>query len=281
MKIAIASGKGGTGKTTLSTNLSTMIAEKFNKNITLVDLDVEEPNSKLFLDVEFQKSEEVSVMVPSWDSNLCDHCNKCKNICEFGALVGLKKSVMIFPELCHNCYLCSDLCPQNALPMVPKKIGVIGEFKKGNLKFIEGTLDVGIEQAVPMIKATKDYSAAADFIIYDSPPGTSHPVIESVNGMELVILVTEPSPFGFNDLKLAIETMKVLKKNFAVVINRANSEFKEINEYCKNENIDIITEIPDKREIAELYSNGKLIYNEISAQLTEIYDYIEGRKWVK
>lgn len=279
MKIAIASGKGGTGKTTLSTNLSTMIAQKFNKNITLVDLDVEEPNSKLFIDVELKKSSEVTVMVPSWDSDLCDHCNKCKNICEFNALVGLKKSVMIFPELCHNCYLCSDLCPQNALPMIPKKIGIIKEFKKGNLKFIEGRLDIGIEQAVPMIKATKEYVNNDCLVIYDSPPGTSHPVIESVNKTELVILVTEPSPFGFNDLKLAIETMKVLKKNFAVVINRANNEFKEINEYCKNENIDIIAEIPDKREIAELYSKGELIYNEISTQLIEIYNYIEGRKW--
>jgi len=281
MKIAIASGKGGTGKTTLSTNLSMMIAEKFNKNITLVDLDVEEPNSKLFIDVDFQKSSDVTVMVPQWDSNLCDHCNKCKNICEFNALVGLKKSVMIFPELCHNCYLCSDLCPQNALPMIPKKIGVIGEFKKGNLRFIEGTLDVGIEQAVPMIKATKKYAENDDFIIFDSPPGTSHPVIESVNGIDFVILVTEPSPFGFNDLKLAIETMKVLKKEFAVVINRANDKFKEINEYCKKENIDIITEIPDKREIAELYSRGKLIYNEISNELNEIYEYIKEMIWVK
>jgi MinD superfamily P-loop ATPase len=281
MKIAIASGKGGTGKTTLSTNLSTMIAKKFNKNITLVDLDVEEPNSKLFIDVEFKNSQEVTVMVPQWDAELCNHCNKCKNICEFNALVGLKKSVMIFPELCHNCYLCSDLCPQNALPMIPKKIGIIGEFQNGNLKFVEGTLDIGIEQAVPMIKATKEYAKNDNFIIFDSPPGTSHPVIESVNGTELVILVTEPSPFGFNDLKLAIKTMRVLKKNFAVVINRANSEFKEINEYCKKENIDIITEIPDKKEIAKLYSQGKLIYNEISNELNEIYDYIKGKKWVK
>ena len=281
MKIAIASGKGGTGKTTLSTNLSTLIAEKFNKSVTLVDLDVEEPNSKLFINAEIINTKEITVMVPQWREDLCDNCGKCKNICEFNALVGLKNSVMIFPELCHNCYLCSDFCPQNALPMIPKRIGSVGEYQKGNLKFIEGTLDVGIEQAVPMIKATKEYAKNNDFIIFDSPPGTSHPVIESVQGCDFVILVTEPSPFGFNDLKLAVETMKALKKNFAVVINRANKDFKEINDYCQKENIDIITEIPDKKEIAKLYSVGKLFYDKISEELIEIYNYIEDKKWEK
>jgi len=281
MKIAIASGKGGTGKTTLSTNLAVMIAQKLNKNITLVDLDVEEPNSGLFLNLNLQKTEDVSVMVPKWDVNLCDHCNKCKGICEFNALVGLKKSVMIFPELCHNCYLCSDMCPTDALPMQPHKIGILNDFQKENLHFVEGILDIGIEQAVPLIKATKKYVENSEFVIFDSPPGTSHPVIESVDGVDLVILVTEPSPFGFNDLVLAIETMKVLKKKFAVVINRADNNYKEINKYCKKENIDIIAEIPNSRKIAELYSNGKLIYNEIPNQLNDIYRYIKEKKWEK
>jgi MinD superfamily P-loop ATPase len=276
MKIAIASGKGGTGKTTLSTNLAVMIAQNLNKNVTLVDLDVEEPNSKLFIDVDLYKTEEVSVMVPQWDANLCSNCGKCKGICEFNALVGLKNSVMIFPELCHNCYLCSDLCPTNALPMKPHRIGMLNEFKKEKLHFIEGVLDVGVEQAVPLIKAVKKYALNNEFVIFDCPPGTSHPVIESVNGVDLVILVTEPSPFGFNDLVLAIETMKVLKKKFVVVINRADNIYKDINEYCKKENIEIIAEIPDSRKIAELYSNGKLIYNEISEELNKIYDYIIG-----
>jgi len=281
MKIAIASGKGGTGKTTLSVNLSVMISEKLNTEITLIDLDVEEPNSKLFIEAEKQKEEIVNVMVPRWDKDLCDNCGKCKNICEYNALVGLKNSVMIFPELCHNCYLCSDFCPQNALPMVPMKIGVITEYAKGKLKFAEGRLDVGIEQAVPMIKATKKYAQGDSFVIFDSPPGTAHPVIESVSGVDFVILVTEPSPFGFNDLKLAIETMRVLKKSFAVVINRANDEFKDINEYCEKEKIDIIAEIPDKKEIASMYSKGKLFYDEISVPLMKIYDYIKGKKWEK
>ncbi len=299
MKIAIASGKGGTGKTTISVNLASMIAQKLNREVTLVDLDVEEPNSGLFLSTNFIEEKDVTVMVPKWDAELCDHCGVCNNICAFNALVGLKKSVLIFPELCHNCNLCSDFCPQDALPMLPKKIGKVTKFKKDNLTFIEGRLNIGIEQAVPLIKATKRYAENLKInptrdekrgeknninkekqdrlIIFDAPPGTSHPVMESVAGMDLILLVSEPSPFGLNDLILAVETMKTLKKKVAVIINRATEEFTKIKEYCEEENIDLITEIKDDKELAKLYSSGSLIYDKIDKELSDIYQYIIER----
>jgi len=206
-------------------------------------------------------------------------------------LIGLKKSVLVFPELCHNCYLCSDFCPQNALPMLPQKIGEVKKFKDGHLTFIEGRLDIGIEQAVPLIKATKRYAQNLDvnparfkrevvqkndsLMIFDAPPGTSHPVMESVKGMDLVLLVTEPSPFGLNDLILAVETMKQLNKKYAVIINRATDKYSKVKDYCIKENIDLIAEIKDDVEVAKLYSSGELIYEKIDKELNNIYEYIE------
>ncbi len=277
MIIAIASGKGGTGKTTVSTNLASFISS-FQK-VVLVDLDVEEPNSGLFIDAELVGEEDKYSMVPVWDEKKCTSCGKCQLHCNFNAIVQLGKKIMVFPELCHSCFACSELCPEEALPMAPQKLGTIKHFENGNLSFIESRMKVGQEQSTSLIAQTKEYLdksfAEESLILFDAPPGTSCPVIETVKHADYVILVTEPTPFGLHDLKLAVETVKLLGKAFGVVINRYGIGNKAVEEYCDDNQIPIISKIPNHRAVARLYSEGKLIYKqfpEIENEFTKIAD---------
>jgi len=279
MKIAIASGKGGTGKTTLSTNLATFLAEKHK--VVLADLDVEEPNSGLFIRGNLVHSEDKDKKIPVWEEDKCTLCGICQKVCNFHAVIQLGPQIMVFPELCHGCYACSELCPTNSLPMVSKKMGELKEFKKGNLSFVESRLIIGEEQAVPLIAQTQKYIEHKFFEetikIFDSPPGTSCPVIEVIKEVDFVILITEPTPFGFHDLKLAIDTVKKLEKDFGVVINRFGVGNNEVVDYCEKENIPILAKIPNKREIAELYSNGEIVYThvpEMKKELEKLIIYI-------
>lgn len=262
MIVAIASGKGGTGKTTVSTNLLAYIST-FQK-VVLVDLDVEEPNSGLFLNATKTNEEDKFAMVPAWDENKCTNCGECQGHCNFNAIIQLGETIMIFPELCHSCFACSELCNENALPMVPQKIGTIRHYEKDNLTFIESRLKIGLEQSTSLIEQTKKYVnerfGKETLVIYDAPPGTSCPVIEATKNVDYVVLVTEPTPFGLHDLKLAVETMKLLGKDFGVIINRDGMGNKDLEEYCQKNHIPIITRIPNHRIIAKLYSEGKLIY---------------------
>ncbi len=279
MNIAIASGKGGTGKTTLSTNLAVLFAE--SQKVVLSDLDVEEPNSGLFIKAELVHEENKFKIIPEWVEDKCTLCGICQDVCNFHAVIQLGTKIMVFPELCHSCYACSELCPTEALPMIPKKMGVLKHFNQGNLSFIESRLDIGEEQAVPLIAQTIQY-VNENFLdniikIYDAPPGTSCPVIEATKDADFVILVTEPTPFGLHDLKIAVETMRELKKGYAVIINRYGIGNDDVLEYCNKGAIPIIAKIPNDRRIAELYSSGKLIYNQHAdarRQLEGIMDYI-------
>ena len=282
MKIAIASGKGGTGKTTLSTNLASFLAEEHE--VILTDLDVEEPNSGLFIKAELVREEDKFKMVPEWSADECILCGNCQKVCNFHAVIQLGEMIMVFPELCHGCYACSELCPTSSLPMIPKKMGVLKHFKTGNLNFVESRLDIGEEQAVPLIKQTHKYidQQFDDHLIriFDSPPGTSCPVMEATKDADYVILVTEPTPFGLHDLKLAVETMKELKKEIGVVINRYGIGNDDVLAYCKEEQIKVLAKIPNDRRIAELYSQGKLIYKEIPevrVELEKMKDLIMGK----
>jgi MinD superfamily P-loop ATPase len=277
LKIAIASGKGGTGKTTLSTNLAAYIAEQ--QEVVLVDLDVEEPNSGLFFNGELIHEEPNLKMIPQWDESKCTLCGICRKVCNFHAVIQLGPTIVVFPQLCHSCYACSELCPENALPMIPKSTGTLKDFRSGNLHFIESRMDVGEEQAVPAISKTKNYAAGkygnANFTIYDSPPGTSCPVIEAVKDVDFVILITEPTPFGLHDLRLAVETVRALKKPFGVVINRYGIGNDEVIEYCTEEDIPILAKIANSRKIAGLYSSGKLIYNEVPEVKTALQEILD------
>lgn len=283
MKIAIASGKGGTGKTTLSTNLALYISQK--QKVVLVDLDVEEPNSGLFVSGELFKEEIKYNAVPSWKPALCTLCGECQDNCVWNAVVKIAKQIMVYPQLCHSCYSCSELCPANALPMIRHRIGVTKHsIINNNLQFVESKLDIGQEMAVPLISQTIKYInekfKGQEIKIFDSPPGTSCPVIEVAKNADYIILVTEPTPFGLNDLILSIETIRELEKPFGVVINRHGIGNDDILNYCKKENIDILAKIPNKREIAELYSRGESLFDkipEVQIELKKIEDFINDK----
>jgi MinD superfamily P-loop ATPase len=272
MKIAIASGKGGTGKTTLSTNLASFLAE--THKVVLTDLDVEEPNSGLFLKSELVYSEDKFKMIPEWNKTDCTLCGNCQDVCNYHAVIKIVDMIMVFPELCHSCFACSELCPTNSLPMIENKMGELKHFKTDSFDFVESRLTIGEEQAVPLIKQTLKFIDSKfndDFIkIYDAPPGTSCPVIEATKDADFVILITEPTPFGLNDVILAIETMQELKKDFGVVINRYGLGNADIEKYCKENNISVLAKIPNKREIAELYSKGELLWDKIPEVKTEL-----------
>jgi MinD superfamily P-loop ATPase len=283
MKIAIASGKGGTGKTTLSTNLASYLSER--EQVVLTDLDVEEPNSGLFITAGLVHEEDKFKMVPQWIEDKCTLCGICQRVCNFHAVIQLGQMIMVFPELCHGCYACSELCPEDTLPMIPKKMGKLRHFRKGNLEFIESRLEIGEEQAVPLIKQTHQYidgNFPKEVIrIYDSPPGTSCPVIEAVKDTDFVILITEPTPFGLHDLKLAVETVKELGKRFGVVINRYGIGNDDVVDYCTGEGIPILAKIPNDRRIAERYSKGQLLYTtipEVRDELDKIVAHIDKLK---
>ena len=279
MKIAIASGKGGTGKTTVSTNLASLLAE--SEDVVLTDLDVEEPNSGLFISGKKINEEDKFKMIPEWEKEECILCGNCQKVCNFNAVMKLGEMIMVFPELCHGCYACSELCPTKSLPMIPKKMGELKHFKSGNLDFIESKLIIGEEQAVPLIKQTLDYVdenfPKRTIKIFDAPPGTSCPVIEATKHADLILLVTEPTPFGLHDLVLAIETMRELKKDMGVIINRFGIGDANVEKYCEENNIPIIAKIPNMRRIAEIYSEGNLLYpeiQEVKIQLENIISFI-------
>lgn len=272
MKVAIASGKGGTGKTTISTNLVKMLSEK--QKVVLADLDVEEPNSGLFLDGKLHHEDDKFRMVPLWDRTDCILCGNCQKVCNFNSVMKLADQIMVFPELCHGCYACSELCPTNSLSMVKRKMGVLAHYKLPNLDFIDSKLIIGEEQAVPLITQTIEYVDnlfGADALkVFDSPPGTSCPVIEATKDADLILLVTEPTPFGLHDLTLAVDTMIELKKPFGVIINRFGIGDNNVEKYCAKNNIPVIAKIPNDRRIAELYSAGKLLYQSMSEVRTEL-----------
>ena len=279
MKIAIASGKGGTGKTTLSTNLAAYLSEIYE--VVLCDLDVEEPNSGLFIKGNLVHKQDMYKMIPEWKEDECKLCGNCQKVCNFHAIIQLGPSIMVFPELCHSCYACSELCPTSSLPMVRKKMGELVHYQKDSLSFIESRLDIGEEQAVPLIAQTQKYidDNFPNIIIklFDSPPGTSCPVIEATKDADVVILVTEPTPFGLHDLKLAVETMRELNKKTGVVVNRYGIGNDDVIDYCDTQKIPILAKIPVSRRIAEIYSSGKLVYKEfpeVKQELEKIRNFI-------
>lgn len=271
-RIAIASGKGGTGKTSVSVNLSAcMSAMKFDEfeQISLTDLDVEEPNSALFFtDAKQYFTQEETRLVPVWDEKACTLCNKCSQVCEFNAIAFLGSRVLVFPDLCHSCHACSTLCPVDALPMKPKRMGEVKYYKPSQdaLALTEYQLDIGQPSAVPLIssaiKRLNEIPGDDTLFILDAPPGTSCPMMEVSKSSDFVLLVTEPTPFGLHDLSLAVETVRKMSKPLAVILNKAGSGDDAIIEsYCEKENLNLLAKIPQSRKIAEAYSRGELVWN--------------------
>lgn len=258
MKIAIASGKGGTGKTTISTNLAVSISQ-VGQPVQYLDCDAEEPNGHIFLKPDIESSEDVTVGVPDVDTDKCTGCRKCAQLCQYSAIICLKNDPLVFKELCHSCGGCMAICPEGAIAETQRKIG-IAEFGQSNgVQFGHGRLDIGTIQTPALIKYVKKRIRHDAINIIDAPPGTSCPVIEAIKGSDFVLLVTEPTPFGLNDLVLAVGIVRQLKIPFAVAINRSDVGDDSVVEYCQQEGIEVVIQIPNDRKIAESYSRGVMI----------------------
>jgi len=255
MIISVASGKGGTGKTTISTNLAMSI----DRAVKLLDCDVEEPNAHLFIKPEIHAGETVHTLIPEIDETLCNGCRKCAEICRFNSLTIVGKKVIVFPELCHSCGGCIAVCPENAIHAGSRELGVVETGARDKITFIQGTLRIGEAMSPPLIRAVRSRIKKDDLVIIDAPPGTSCPVITAMKDTDFVLLVTEPTPFGLHDLKLAAEAVKVLDIPCGIVINRSDIGDRTVHDYADRQGIPILLEIPFDRRIAETYSRGRLL----------------------
>jgi len=283
MQITIASGKGGTGKTTLSVALASYLAEK-NNTVHLLDCDVEEPNSNLFLKYDINEKESVYTAIPKVDESLCTGCGKCGDICAFSAIVMIREKPLVFPDMCHSCKGCILVCPEKAISESKKEIGIIERSTEKSPVYRGGRLNISEAMATPLIKAVKENIDNNHIIIIDSPPGTSCSVIEAAVGADFVILVTEPTPFGLHDLKLAVALVREIGIDFGVVINRSDMGDNRVLNYCDENQIEILASIPDSRVVAENYSRGEFVDHFIQnygSELEKIIKFITFKQQKK
>lgn len=257
MIIAVASGKGGTGKTTVAVNLALSAGD-----VQVVDCDVEEPNVHLFLQPVIQDKKPAFILVPEINRDACTYCDVCRQVCAYNALVVIppkmnqKGTIVFYPELCHGCGACTLFCPEKAITERNRVIGVIETGGKAGVQFVQGKLNIGETMSPPLIRQVKKHIDTSRTVIIDAPPGTSCPVITAVKGSDFCVLVTEPTPFGLNDLALTVDVIRKLGIPFGVVINRSTVGNDGVARYCEKEGIPVLMEIPFDRAIAEAYARG-------------------------
>lgn len=268
MRIAVASGKGGTGKTTVATSLALFFAPKFSVHV--LDCDVEAPNAALFLRPEIDATAEVTIPVPTVNQAACDHCGECSAFCRFHALASTGKGVLVFPEICRGCGGCAQVCPKGAISETPRSIGQISEGSAGTIRVTQGMLNTGEIATVRLIHAVRRRESPAEVVIVDSAPGVNCPVVAAVEGVDFVVLVTEPTPFGLNDLALAVEMIGDLGLHTGVVINRDEPGEDCIDRFCASAGIRIIGRIADDRRVAEVYSRANLPFSALPTFRAEI-----------
>ena len=254
MIISVASGKGGTGKTLIATSLALSLNDR--ERAQFLDCDVEEPNAHIFLKPVIERVEPVYIQVPEVDKSKCTYCSKCAEVCAYHAIAVFAQHVLVFHNLCHGCGACSYLCPEKAISEVGREVGVVERGHSDGVEFAHGKLNVGEAMPTPVIRRVKAKSNPDGIVIIDVSPGTSCPVVESIKDSDFCLLVTEPTPFGLNDLILAVETVKELKVTFGVVINRAGVGDRKVEEYCQREGIPVLLTVPLDTEIARLNSRG-------------------------
>jgi len=278
MIISVASGKGGTGKTLVATSLARSLKER--DNVQLLDCDVEEPNDHVFLKPAITRSEIVTIPVPKVDEEKCTYCGKCAEVCAYNAIAVLGEHVLTFSQLCHGCGACSYLCPEKAISEEGREAGVVEWGNSDGVEFAHGKLTIGEAMAPPVIRKVKEQANNEGIVIIDVPPGTSCPVVEAVKDSDFCLLVTEPTPFGLNDLVLAVETVRELNIPCGIVLNRTGVGDGKVEKYCQKENIPILLTIPLDTGIASLYSKGiplvegmpqwKVSFLELSDKIKEI-----------
>lgn len=279
MRIAVASGKGGTGKTTIATSLALSLAENGHSPVFL-DGDVEAPNAHLFLNPAFDQSQEVATLIPKVDESKCTYCGKCAEVCQYHAIVLVGKKTLVFPQLCHGCGSCRLVCPEHAITETPEVIGVLERgLARSDIPFARGVLNIGEPMAVPVIRQLKKWlePGPGQVEIIDAPPGTSCPVVESMRGADFVLLVTEPTPFGLHDLRLAVEVARELNIPAGVVINRDGSGNAQVDAFCQEEGVPILMRVPFERAIAEGVARGKTLIDirpEFSKRIYEMFAQI-------
>jgi MinD superfamily P-loop ATPase len=277
MKIAIVSGKGGTGKTMVATSLALSLAAHMPKQPPLfLDCDVEAPNAHLFLHPTLTEGQDVGLLIPSIDEAKCTHCGKCAEVCQYHAIAVLGQKTLVFPQLCHGCGSCTALCPELAIHEEPDRMGVIerGPALAG-ISFARGVLDVGEPMAVPVIRQLKKWSqpVPGQVALYDAPPGTSCPVVETVRGSNYMLLVTEPTPFGLHDLRLTVQVANELGIPAGVIINRENGHYPALEEFCAKQHLPVLLRIPFERVIAEGVAQGKTLV-EIHPEFTDRFRHM-------
>jgi MinD superfamily P-loop ATPase len=277
MILAVASGKGGTGKTTIATSLALAISEL---SPIVLDCDVEAPNAHIFLKPELNQSREVGILIPLVDEDKCAGCGRCAEVCQYHAIVCMAGKVLVFPQLCHGCGSCALHCPEEAISEVPRSLGKL-EAGLGTvgIRFARGVLNIGEPMAVPVIRELKEWQPFPDGgpVIIDAPPGTSCPVVESVREADFVLLVTEPTPFGLHDLRLAVQLTRELNLPAGVVINRDGVGDSGVIEYCQSSGIHILMRIPLQRRIGEAIARGQALVEalpEFMPRFRQLYDQI-------
>ncbi len=259
MKIAIASGKGGTGKTTIATAFAQALS-RAEYSVSLLDCDVEGPNSHIFIQPEFDQFEDVNMLIPSVDDETCTGCGQCAEVCQFHAIVVIGGQTLVFPEMCHGCGSCTLICPEEAITEIPKRLGILeGGLSQEGIRFGHGILNIGEPMAVPVISKLKKWQDLmdAEVVLIDSPPGASCPVVESLRGADYIILVTEPTPFGLHDLRQAYKVTQELGIPAGVIINRDGIGDTGVEQYCEEVGLQIFMQIPLERKIGQGLAQGK------------------------
>ncbi len=278
MIISVASGKGGTGKTLVATSLT--LALKDTMPVTLLDCDVEEPNAHIYVNARLTCTSPVTIPVPFVNESMCTSCGVCQDVCAFNAIVVLGSAVLTFKELCHGCGACTRFCPVGAITEVPHEIGIVEEGDADGFSFVDGVLTIGQPMAPPIIRNVKRHHGNDGVTIIDASPGTSCPVVEAVSGSDFCLLVTEPTPFGLHDLRLAVETMRELGIPHGAIINRAGIGDTRTEEYCHREGVPLLMTIPFDERIAKSYSRGIPLVEalpEYRQQFLELFQHIRER----